>query len=129
MGAHNLAVIFFCSCVFMLASAQQQQEVKRPRILGVAHMALYVSDMAKARIFYEDFLGYAEPFHLMNKEGTAERIAFVKINEDQYLELFAEKPREEGLQLNHLSSQTDNPQAIHYYLAFKEVKVPATPGT
>src|ERR1035438_4160315 len=89
-----------------------QQGVPRPRILGVAHMALYVNDLAKARIFYEDFLGYGEPFHLMNKEGTAERIAFVKINEDQYLELFAEKPREEGFQLNHISFWTDRKSVV-----------------
>src|SRR5215468_8225727 len=38
--------------------------VKRPRILGVAHMALYVGDLAKSRSFYKDFLGFEEPFSL-----------------------------------------------------------------
>src|SRR5438552_12895002 len=94
--------------VFLLLSLLGgAQDVKRPRILGVAHMALYVSDLQKARAFYKDFLGYGEPFLLMNKEGNAERIVFIKINEDQYLELFAEKSREEGVQLNHISVSTD----------------------
>jgi lactoylglutathione lyase len=111
-----------------LAQQPAPQEVKRPHILGVAHMALYVSDLAKARVFYQDFLGYGEPYHLMNKEGTAERIAFIKINEDQYLELFAEKPREEGFQLNHISFRTDDAEAMRLYLASKGVKVPEKVG-
>jgi catechol 2,3-dioxygenase-like lactoylglutathione lyase family enzyme len=118
-------IAFFLLLSFSLCSAQ---EPKRPRILGVAHMALYVSDLAKARVFYEDFLGYGEPYHLMNKEGNAERIAFIKINEDQYLELFAEKPREEGFQLNHISFWTDDAEAMRVYLASKGVKVPDKVG-
>ena len=42
-----------------IAGALFAQE--RPKVLGVAHMAIYVKDLAKARQFYEDFLGYAEP--------------------------------------------------------------------
>jgi lactoylglutathione lyase len=91
-------------------------------------MALYVSDLAKARVFYKDFLGYAEPYVLKAKDSDRERIAFIKINEDQYLELFAEKPREEGLQLNHISFATDDAQATHKYLASRGVKVPDKVG-
>ena len=95
-------------CVLLYSVLCSAQGTKRPSILGNAHMAVYVSDLARARVFYEDFLGYAEPYSLKNKEGDATRIAFVKINEDQYLELFAEKSREEGLQLNHISFQTSD---------------------
>src|SRR5260370_32467876 len=102
-------------------------EVKRPKILGVAHMALYVSDLAKARAFYKDFLGYAEPYALKRKDG-ADRIAFIKINEDQYLELFAEAPQHNDGQLNHISFYTDDAGKIRDYLAAKGVKVPGTVG-
>jgi len=101
---------------------------QRPRILGDAHMAIYVSDLHKARVFYEDFLGYAESYSLKAKDSDRERIAFVKINEDQYLELFAEKPRQEGWQLNHISFQTDNAEAMRVYLASRGVKVPEKVG-
>src|ERR1700756_711598 len=80
----------------------------RPRILGVAHMALYVSDLQKARQFYEELLGYQEPYTLKKEDGSV-RIAFVKINEDQYLELFPEDPKQDG-QLNHISFYTDSPE-------------------
>ena len=43
---------------------------KRPRLLGVAHMALYVSDLEKTRGFYHDFLGFQEPYDLKNADGS-----------------------------------------------------------
>jgi lactoylglutathione lyase len=100
--------------VFLLLSSvvgitQTTDQVKRPRILGVSHMAAYVSDLQKARAFYKDFLGYEEPYTLKREDGS-DRIAFIKINEDQYLELFAEAPKQEG-QLNHISLFTDSAEA------------------
>lgn len=118
----SLILIAFAA---MLPAADAQ----RPKILGVAHVAVYVSDLAKARQFYKDFLGFAEPYALNTKEG-AERIAFIKINENQYLELFAEQPKpgsKDG-QLNHISVYTDNAEAMRAYLASKGVRVPSTVG-
>ena len=46
-----------------------QKPVTRPKILGVAHLAVFVSDLAKARAFYEDFLGFEEPFTLPKPDG------------------------------------------------------------
>jgi len=96
------------------------QQAPRPRILGVAHMALYVSDLGKARAFYKDFLGFAE------LDGS-DRIAVIKINDLQYLELFAENPKEDG-QLHHISFYTDSAGAMRHYLAARGVKVPETVG-
>jgi lactoylglutathione lyase len=98
----------------------------RPRILGVAHMALYVSDLAKARAFYKDFLGFEEPFALKRKDGT-DRIVFIKINDHQYVELFAEEPKEDG-RLNHISFYTDDARAMRDYLASRGVAVPEKVG-
>ena len=99
---------------------------KRPRILGVSHMALFVSDLGKARVFYKDFLGYAEPYALKRDDGS-DRIAFIKINEDQYLELFAEPPKKDG-HLNHISFYTDSAEGMREYLASQGVKVPEKVG-
>lgn len=101
-------------------------DVKRPRILGVAHMALYVSDPGKARAFYKDFLGFDEPFSLKRRDGT-DRIVFIKINDYQYLELFAEDAKEDG-RLNHISFYTDDAKAMRDYLASRGVKVSETIG-
>jgi lactoylglutathione lyase len=93
-----------------------QQPVARPKVLGVAHMAIYVKDLAKTRQFYEDFLGFAEPFTLPKKGGEpGVRIAFVKVNDHQYIEIFNEADRGEG-QLNHVSVYTDSADRMRDYL-------------
>ncbi len=108
--------------IVFLDSSLTAVEVKRPRILGVAHMALFVSDLQKARAFYKDFLGYDEPYVLKREDGS-DRIAFIKINESQYLELFAESPRQDG-HLNHISFFTDSAEGMRVYLESRGVKVP-----
>ena len=100
------------------------QEPKRPRVLGVAHIALFVSDIEKSRAFYKDFLGFGEPFKLDKPDGSLS-LTFIKVNERQYIELFP------GLQpgadrLNHISIQTDDAEAMRAYLGSRGVKVPAT---
>jgi catechol 2,3-dioxygenase-like lactoylglutathione lyase family enzyme len=112
---------------FLASSILAQDSPARPKVLGLAHMALDVSDLAKARTFYEEFLGFdEEPFTLKKADGS-ERIVFIKINDQQYLELFAEDPKTDG-RLNHLSIYTDDADRFRGYLAAHGVKVPATVG-
>ncbi|HLK62484.1 MAG TPA: VOC family protein [Bryobacteraceae bacterium] len=93
----------------------------RPKILGIAHMAIYVRDLAKTRQFYEDFLGFAEPFTLPQRDGSpGVRIAFVKVNDRQYIEIFTEPDRGEG-QLNHISIYTDDAERMRDYLLAKGI--------
>lgn len=99
---------------------------KRPRILGVAHMALFVSDLQKGREFYEDFLGYQEPYTL-KRDDNSDRIVFIKINEDQYLELFAETPKKDA-HLNHIAFFTESAEGMRAYLSSKGIKVPEKVG-
>ena len=61
--------------------------VPRPHILGISHAAFYVSDMAKARAFYEGFLGFASPFSIPRKDPT-QQLVWIKINDHQTIELF-----------------------------------------
>ena len=102
---------------------------KRPKILGVAHMAFYTSDFQKTLAFYKDFLGYEEPFRRLKQKGGGgeDRIAFIKVNDYQYIELFNEKPRAEE-RLNHISFYTDNATQLYEYLKAKGVKVPEKIG-
>jgi catechol 2,3-dioxygenase-like lactoylglutathione lyase family enzyme len=106
----------------MATSLFAQSAVKRPRILGVAHMALFVSDLAKTRAFYEDFLGFNEAFTLPKKDGSV-RIAFIKVNENQYFEIFNEDPRDDG-RLYHIAIYTDSAEQMRDYLASKGVDAP-----
>jgi lactoylglutathione lyase len=103
-------------------SLSAQAPPARPKVLGLAHYSIFVSDLAKARAFYEDFLGYEEAFTLPKADGTVQ-MAFVKINDHQYLELLNQPSRGEG-QLNHLGLYTDDVERMRLYLASRGVKVP-----
>jgi len=104
------------------------QQADRPKVLGVAHIAIYVKDLAKTRQFYEGFLGYGEPFTLPQKTGGGVRIAFAKINDRQYVEIFNEADRGEG-QLNHISFYTDSADRMYAYLKSKGVAVMSDKGS
>jgi len=102
-----------------LAAAAQQ----RPKITGVAHYAIYTSDIVKARAFYKDYLGYPEPFDLKNADGSLS-LTFFQLNERQWLEVFPEKAANTD-RLNHIALETNDIEAMRVYLQSKGVKVPA----
>jgi len=98
------------------------EEIKRPPIVGLSHIALYVHDLEKSRAFYKDFLGFAEPYSLPNPDGTV-HLTWIKINDHQTIELFPET--EAGTdRLYHVAVETDDAQAMRDYLASRGVAVP-----
>jgi catechol 2,3-dioxygenase-like lactoylglutathione lyase family enzyme len=101
---------------------------KRPKIVGVAHIALSVHDIAASRAFYGDFLGFREPYKLDNPDGSLS-LTFIKVNDRQYIELFPEKAANTD-RLLHISLEVEDAEAMRLYLASKGVKVPpeATKG-
>lgn len=103
------------------ASAQPQ----RPRITGVAHIALFVHDIEKSRAYYKDFLGFGDLYSLERPEaGLA--TTFIKINDRQYIELFPEvEPCSD--RLKHIAVETDNVEVMRVYLASMGVTVPDKP--
>jgi catechol 2,3-dioxygenase-like lactoylglutathione lyase family enzyme len=103
-----------------------QKPVARPKILGVAHLAVFVSDLPKARAFYEGLLGFDESFTLPKPDGSVD-IAFVKINDRQWIELFNRPSAGEG-QLNHIAIYTDSADRMRTYLASQGVAVPEKVG-
>ena len=113
----------FTLAVAAVAFAAPPDAPKRPKILGIAHISLYVHDMDKARSFYKDLLGYQEPFHLDNPDGSLS-MAFIKVNDRQYIELAPEKAANTD-RLNHISIEVDDAEAMRAYLAANGVKVPA----
>ena len=103
-----------------------QEAPKRPRITGVAHIALYVHDIEASRAYYRNLLGYQEVFSLNNANGSLS-LTFVKINDRQYVELFPETAPGTD-RLNHISIEVDNAEAMRAYLASRGVAVPAKVG-
>jgi lactoylglutathione lyase len=114
--------------ILIAGSLFAQGAIQRPKVLGVAHMAVYVKDLARTRQFYEKFLGFGEPFTLPGKDGKGTRIVFVKVNDYQYFEIFNEADRGEG-QLNHISLYTDSADRMYAYLKSKGIEVLSDKGS
>lgn len=115
------AAIFFTS--MSLGAAEEPQ---RPHIIGLSHVALYVHDLDKSRAFYKDFLGFAEPFSLTNKDGKI-RLTWIKINDRQSIELFPERESRTD-RLYHVALETDDALQMRDYLASRGVTVPEKAG-
>jgi len=98
----------------------------RPHITGLSHIALYVHDMEKTRAFYKDFLGFAEPYSLTNKDGSL-HLTWIKINDRQTIELFPETTNNSD-RLYHVALETDDAVGMRDYLAAHGVKVPDKVG-
>jgi len=110
-----------CLAVLLAGTAAVAAQA-RPRILGISHIAIWVSDVEESRGFYRDFLGYAEPFALKKPDGSLQ-LTFIKINDDQFLELFP------GLQphqdrLHQIAFIVDDAEAMRAYLASNGLQVP-----
>jgi catechol 2,3-dioxygenase-like lactoylglutathione lyase family enzyme len=119
----------FCFLILLSASisgqpaSQIKNAPKRPKITGVAHIALYVKNIDKARAFYEDFLGFAEPYSLKKLNSEELALFFVKINDHQLIEIFPEKTPETD-RFYHFAIETDDAEGMRLYLASKGCKVP-----
>lgn len=115
----TIAAVSFLA--LLASSLQAQVAPKRPRILGVSHVAVFVSDLVKTRAFYKDFLGFEEPFSLKKQDGT-DWIAYIKVNDFQYIELFSGTAQNRG-QLAHIAFYTENAAQLRDYLASRGVKI------
>ena len=118
----RIAFLLFSLGLSAWLSAADQP--KHPGIVAIAHIAYYVTDLTKARAYYEDFLGFEEAFALKNPDGS-EHIAFVKINDRQFIELIAEAPKNHGF-LHDAGFETDDARGLRVYLGSIGVKVPET---
>jgi len=110
----------FVIAAVLCASLAWSQPVNRPRITGVAHIALYAHDLDQSRAFYTGFLGFQEPYSLKNGDGSLS-MAFFKIDDRQYVELIPEtqvrlpaRPlgRTRGHQSGKPGQRHDDPAAV-----------------
>lgn len=101
----------------------QTESPRRPSIPGIAHIGLRTDDLAAARHFYTGILGFQEPFTL-DKESGGLLLAYFKVNDQQYIEIFPELKEPGQDRLSHISFETVDAQRLRDYLASKSVKTP-----
>src|SRR5271170_7499360 len=97
--------IFICSALVATSVFAQSAGVKRPDIVGVAHIGLKTNDLAAARNFYGRDLGFAEPFALDKPSGGL-LLAYFKVNDHQYIEVFPELMSATEDRLSHIAFET-----------------------
>src|SRR5258708_17293463 len=68
-------------------SARASVGPERPRILGISHVALRISNLARSRLFYEEFLGFAAVRAATGEEVSA--TLRVAVGGRQYVEVRA----------------------------------------
>lgn len=110
--------LFALACLIPTVQAQQSAA---PRILGMAHMAYYVSNLPKAQEYYEKLLGFQQAFAFKNAEGAD--VAFIKINDRQYIELIAAAPQNHGF-IHDAGFETNDAKGMRDHLASLGIKVP-----
>src|SRR5664279_1344612 len=73
----------------------------RPPIVGVAHVGLFVSDIAQAEAFYGHELGFAH-FSLDKPTGGL-MLNYYKVNDHQYIEIYPGLKSDEQDRLSHVA--------------------------
>jgi catechol 2,3-dioxygenase-like lactoylglutathione lyase family enzyme len=111
----------FLFVMLTISSVLAQANGQRPHILGLAHVAFRVGDIARTGSFYKSRLGFVEPFSVRDANEKA-TIAVVKVNDEQYVELLQGNDQNRG-QLDHFALYTDDLTAMRRYLMAERVPI------
>jgi catechol 2,3-dioxygenase-like lactoylglutathione lyase family enzyme len=79
-------------------------------LAGIAHVAIRVSDLARARDFYHQ-LGFEQAFTL-SKDGKTTQ-AFLKVNDRQFIELYPQSDPSQSLGFLNVCFESWDLQALH----------------
>ncbi|MGB7264858.1 MAG: VOC family protein [Terracidiphilus sp.] len=97
----------------------QDSAPQRPQITGISHVGYFVSDLPKTISFWHDLLGFDE-YTTLNRPGTDQtRIAFIKINDHQHIELFTDAPASPPNMMSHYCFSVSNVEQMRAYLRAK----------
>ena len=117
------SLILLAALATTAVAADSASAPRRPHITGISHAAFYVSDMAKARAFYEGLLGFQSPFSIPRKTGG--ELVWIKINDHQTVELFpGSEVGPDADRMYHFAVEVDDAEAMRVYLKSKGVEVP-----
>jgi len=102
----------------VVASAIPVPAADRPRIVGIANIAVKTDNMEEARKFYSGVVGMAEAFSIND-------LTCFKVNDHQYVEVSPTLKSETEDRLIHIGFETNDARKLRDYLAAKGVEVPA----
>jgi len=120
------AVALACACLLLLSAPTalaQTPAPARPAITGISHVAYFTSDLDKALVFWHNLLGFDEYFHIDRPGTTQTRIAFIKINDHQHVELFTDPPPDPPNHMSHICFTVSNVEQMRAWLRSRGIAV------
>jgi lactoylglutathione lyase len=82
-------------------------------IEGIAHVSFRVSDLGRARGFYEGILGYAEAFRAGEEPQAA---AYFKVSDGQFIRIVANLGEDEDERLDEIALESRDVERLHELL-------------
>jgi catechol 2,3-dioxygenase-like lactoylglutathione lyase family enzyme len=132
IGNRNLLYLSLASSALLFAGSigrAQESAPQRPKITGISHVGYFVSDLPKTVSFWHDLLGFDE-YTTLNRPGTDQvRIAFIKINNHQHIELFTDAPPSPPNMMSHYCFSVSNVEQMRTYLRSKGFAVKPDNGS
>jgi catechol 2,3-dioxygenase-like lactoylglutathione lyase family enzyme len=114
-GTFAIGAIYLAALLAQQVRAQSEAPL-RPGITGISHVGYFASDLPKTISFWHDLLGFDE-YTTLNKPGTDQvRIAFIRINHFQHIELFTDAPASPPNMMSHYCFSVDNVEQMRTYL-------------
>ena len=112
--------------VFVIVAYSLQVDAKKkPKLLGISHIAVKATDVEKSVAFYRDFLGFAEQGRLNNLDDGSLQLVFMKVSDTQWIEVFDGKRYEKSDRIHQISFRVNDAEEMRGYLEKKRIKVPA----
>ena len=118
MTLRHLIAPAVCAAALAPCLLSQKADLKRPPIVGIAHIALKTNDLAAAREFYGRYLGF-------DADGSISHGMLFKVNDHQYIAVRDALMGDED-RLDHVAFETTDARAMRDYLAAHGVRVPAS---
>jgi catechol 2,3-dioxygenase-like lactoylglutathione lyase family enzyme len=104
--------------VVVAAASALVRAPEPPRIVGLAHVRIQTSDLAKARRFYGDLLGYDEM-----RPGADTHVAIFRVNGRQRLIIQDGLPADRDERLMNIAFETTDVDALQQRLAAAHVEL------
>ena len=116
----RLFAITVLSTVTLAATAQMPDTpLRRPKITGISHLAVYTSNPAATDHFYREVVGAVKKADPENPKGIR-----YMLSATQFIEVLPLPPDAGINRLDHTAWNTDDAQALRRWLAGKSYKVP-----
>jgi catechol 2,3-dioxygenase-like lactoylglutathione lyase family enzyme len=111
------AILFTCALTI-----QAQTAPTRPKILGISHVGLFVSDLPRALVFWCGILGYDVSTEDKNPDASLTDV-ILKINNHQFVELLNLQPPAGSGRLGHIAFTVSSAEQMRRYLISRRVQV------